>query len=105
MAGRLFWVAVQVSLARALRTARMPVAMRLPGATSRRGAFGAVSSCAGALVLRPGPGVAAPFYCDEAVTALTRADADVYIVGTAHVSDLSAKLVAATIDALSLIHI
>jgi pheromone shutdown protein TraB len=64
---------------------------------SRRGVFGITAA---ALAIRPSPSFAAPFVCDDAVTVLNRRDADVYIVGTAHVSDLSAKLVANTIDSV-----
>ncbi|KAJ1451957.1 TraB family-domain-containing protein [Pelagophyceae sp. CCMP2097] len=55
----------------------------------------------GGLAVQAAPARAeAPFYCDDAVVWLSNGVSDVYIVGTAHVSNISAILVQSTIDAV-----
>lgn len=55
---------------------------------------------AAALGTRALPAVAAPPACDDAVALWSNGNRQVYIVGTAHVSEKSADLVAQTIDAV-----
>ena len=80
-----------------LRSAALaPVASRR-GMCERAGAAAAAAWTAA----RPrSAAAAAPPLCDEAVSALANGKSTVYLVGTAHVSDVSARLVAETIDAV-----
>ncbi|KAH8051107.1 TraB-like protein [Aureococcus anophagefferens] len=76
-------------------TALAPVVSRR-GMCERAGAAAAAAWTAA----RPRSAAAAPPLCDEAVSALANGKSTVYLVGTAHVSDVSARLVAETIDAV-----
>lgn len=71
---------------------------------SRRGMCERTSAAAAAAWTAARPrsaaAAAAPPLCDEAVSALANGKSTVYLVGTAHVSDVSARLVAETIDAV-----
>ena len=57
-------------------------------------------AAAAALGTRAPPAVAVPPACDDAVAVWSNGNRQVYIVGTAHVSEKSAELVAQTIDAV-----
>ena len=65
----------------------------------KRRDLGAIAAAA-ALGTRPVPAVAVPPACDDAVAVWSNGNRQVYIVGTAHVSEKSAELVAQTIDAV-----
>jgi pheromone shutdown protein TraB len=70
---------------------------------SRRGMCeraGAAAAAAWTAARPRSAAAAAPPLCDEAVSALANGKSTVYLVGTAHVSDVSARLVAETIDAV-----
>ena len=65
----------------------------------KRRDLGAIATAA-ALGTRAPPAVAVPPACDDAVAVWSNGNRQVYIVGTAHVSEKSAELVAQTIDAV-----
>lgn len=65
----------------------------------KRRDLGAIATAA-ALTTRTVPAVAVPPACDDAVAVWSNGNRQVYIVGTAHVSEKSAELVAQTIDAV-----
>ena len=65
----------------------------------KRRDLGAIAAAA-ALGTRAPPAVAVPPACDDAVAVWSNGNRQVYIVGTAHVSEKSAELVAQTIDAV-----
>ena len=65
----------------------------------KRRDLGAIAAAA-ALGTRRTPAVAVPPACDDAVAVWSNGNRQVYIVGTAHVSEKSAELVAQTIDAV-----
>ncbi|CAH0367008.1 unnamed protein product [Pelagomonas calceolata] len=65
----------------------------------KRRDLGAIATAA-ALGTRARPAVAVPPACDDAVAVWSNGNRQVYIVGTAHVSEKSAELVAQTIDAV-----
>jgi pheromone shutdown protein TraB len=65
----------------------------------KRRDIGAIATAA-ALPTRTVPAVAVPPACDDAVAVWSNGNRQVYIVGTAHVSEKSAELVAQTIDAV-----
>ncbi len=65
----------------------------------KRRDLGSIAAAA-ALTTRTVPAVAVPPACDDAVAVWSNGNRQVYIVGTAHVSEKSAELVAQTIDAV-----